>query len=121
MILESASGPLIYRQRAQLVEDSYGDMIASWDSPEETLLRKAQVQYDKLMRTKETDVADGDTASTHGHLYYYSGPIDIAMTDRIRYGSEVWRIDGVAATRQSLGSGTYTHAKLIRFTSEETG
>lgn len=118
MILEAANGPLVYRQRARRVADSYGDDVGTWDAPEETLLVRAQVQADKLMRTSETETPSSDESKTQGHLYY-SGKVEILETDRIRYGADVWRVEGMPITRYGLGSGSYTHAKLSRSVSNQ--
>lgn len=97
----------VYRLRAPLTTDSYGDpVVASWEAPERTLIRGAEAQPG---RNSET----GALLVNEARLYIRGG-FPLNPFDRVEWEGAAWEVDGDPATRRSLAMGVYTTANLKR-------
>jgi head-tail adaptor len=112
MIFEAAyqTDPPVFRQRARVTEDSYGDPVESWASPVEVRLLRAIVDAPS---STENEQPDSDRTTADRELYAPGMP-DVHEHDRIRVGSEVWRVDGLPVVHRPLASEPYTVARLVR-------
>jgi hypothetical protein len=100
----------VYRLRAVERADSVGDTVRTWDAPERTRIRGADIQ-------EVASTSDGVTVvrSNNERRLLIDGPRpDLTELDRIEYRGEVWRIDGEPLTKPALAMDTLTVAKLVR-------
>lgn len=104
--------PAVYRLRAGVTTDSYGDPVESWDSPERFLLRGASVQ---TVSTVEDEGTTRHIIRGEKTLHAPGSP-SLTSGDRIEVGGEIWRVDGDPVVRRGLASTVYTTASLERIT-----
>ncbi|RAX48941.1 hypothetical protein DQ353_12540 [Arthrobacter sp. AQ5-05] len=102
--------PPIFRLRASVTTDYYGDTVEDWENPVKAPLKRAQVQ------DVETIADDGFTRRVikGQRLLIVPGAVDLAATDRVEIQGQVWRIEGLPVTRRGLASRVYTRATLTR-------
>lgn len=112
LLTPSPSSPPVYRLRAGLAQDSYGDPVESWDVPERVRLRGASVQ--------DVSVAEGEGVTRRvirrEWTLFAPGAVELTADDRVEYDGDVWRVDGDPATKRGLGSAVYTVCTLTRVT-----
>lgn len=109
-ILLRGNGSPVYRLRAVIGTDSYGDPAESWDGPGRTPIRGARwedvtsVEIDgqvrALIRSERT--------------LFAPGAADLTANDRVEILGEVWRVEGDPVVHRGL-AGTHTTATLRRF------
>lgn len=112
MLLTGKSEQPIYRLRAAIVEDSYGDTSEDWRNPGRVPIRGASAQ------TVSTDETEGVARRVleDERVLYVPRREDLTAEDRIEVDGDVWRIDGDPIVRRGLASAAYTTAKLRRIT-----
>jgi hypothetical protein len=112
MLLSSVTAPPVYRLRAGVAVDSYGDPVESWDAPERVRLKGASVQ--------NVSVIEEEGTARHiirgRKTLYAPGRVDLTAHDRIEAGGEVWKVAGDPVVRAGLASCVYTTAELERVT-----
>lgn len=104
--------PTIYRLRAGVGVDSYGDPVESWDAAERVPLRGATVQ-DQRVGTEEIEGVVRHIIRDEKVLFV-PGAADLTASDRIEVSGEVWRVNGAPNVRAGLASSVYTTATLSR-------
>lgn len=102
--------PSVYRLRAGVTEDSYGDPVESWDVPERVRLKGATVQD---VNAEEVDGATRRLIRGEKVLFA-PGKVDLTENDRIEVSGEVWRVNAPPTIRSGLASTVYTTASLTR-------
>ncbi|WIC90159.1 head-to-tail stopper [Arthrobacter phage VroomVroom] len=110
MLLNDYRLPPVYRLRAGITEDSYGDPVESWDTPDKVRLKRAVVQFDQ-------SAEDEDTARRilrTERVLIVPGVVDLTAEDRIEYKGETWKIQGEPATREGFAQDVYTVAILTQ-------
>lgn len=110
MIFTATRGPKVYRLRAAVGVDSYGDPVEDWDAPVRERLYRAIVQEPT---TEEVDTS-GKRLVTGERVLFSPGALDLTADDRIEVDGEVWRVSGTPKTRQGFAMGVYTSATLTR-------
>lgn len=109
MLLTSYSRPAVLRVRPGEKLDSDGDPIADWgDGASRVRIPGARV----LAPDTDEDEADS-TFSTERRLWA-PGRIDLRAEDRIEVDGLIYRVDGDPVPLESLATGVYTAAKLVR-------
>jgi head-tail adaptor len=111
LLASDPRAPKVYRLRSDVVEDSYGDAVESWEHPLEKLLRGAEIQD---VDSDETETPRASAVSSK-RVLFVPGKADVNADDRIRVGSKIWRVDGDPIVRVGFASGTSTTANLVRF------
>lgn len=110
MLLTPYTLPTVYRLRAGMTVDSYGDPVESWTTPERTPLRGATVQ--------NLSIVEDDGVSRHitrrRKTLYAPGTVDLRKEDRIEADGEIWKVDGDPVIRAGLATTVYTTAELER-------
>jgi hypothetical protein len=110
VLLQTHSGPKLYRLRAAVTHDSYGDEVQDWKNPSRKLLPKARVED---AETVEEDGVVRRVLKGERVLFVYGTP-DITSEDRIEIAGQVWRVNGLPNQRRGLASGAYLTATLTR-------
>ena len=111
MIL-NGRGSAVYRLRQGTAPDSYGDLVASWETPSRVRLPGAQVQD---VSTEEVDGA-ARTIVRGEKVLFVPRVADLVDADRIEADGETWRVEGVPTVRRGFALGVYTTATLHRTT-----
>lgn len=101
--------PVLLRARAAV--DSDGDPVESWTNPQVLQLPHGSQVQDR--DSVEEDGAVKRLTTTTRVLYVPGRPI-VTAKDRVRIGSEVWRVDGEPTVHRGLRGPSYTTAKLSR-------
>lgn len=110
MILSTPYASPVYRLRAGMAEDSYGDPVESWDTPERVRIPGASVQ--------DVSVVEDNGVSRRilrgEKTLYAPGSVDLTKDDRVEVDGEVWQVDGNPERRRGLASSAYTTARLVQ-------
>ena len=110
MILSTPYARPVYRLRAGVTEDSYGDPVESWDTPERVRIPGASVQDVSVVE----DNGVSRRINRGERTLYAPGAIDLTKDDRVEVDGEVWQVDGTPEARRGLASGTFTTARLTQ-------
>jgi len=110
MLLNNYRLPPVYRLRAGITEDSYGDPVESWDVPDKVRLKRAVVQFDQ----SEEDEDTARRVLRTERVLIVPGRADLTAEDRIEYEGEVYKIQGDPAIREGLAQGVYTLAIITQ-------
>ncbi|WGH21358.1 head-to-tail stopper [Arthrobacter phage Emotion] len=110
MLLNNYSLPPVYRLRAGVSEDSYGDPVESWDNPDKVRLKRAVVQHDSSTETETTS----RRLMANERVLLAPGRVDLTAEDRIEYLGESWKVQGDPVTRDGLAQGVYTVAIIAQ-------
>lgn len=112
MLLTLPNSEPVYRLRATVGQDSYGDPVESWDTPQRTRLRGASVQDVSVVEDEGVDrrLVRGE------RVLFVRGAADLTEDDRIEYRAEVWRVAGDPFVKRGLASAVYTVCALERVT-----
>lgn len=109
MLLQQKRPP-VYRLRATMTEDAYGDPVLSWDPPARSLLKGAYIQAVSSIEEESVTrrIMRGEK------LLFVPGVADLTEDDRIEQDSEIWRVNGAPEVRRGLASAAFTTAVLAR-------
>ncbi|USL85082.1 head closure [Arthrobacter phage SWEP2] len=112
MLLSLPTSTPVYRLRATVGQDSYGDPVESWDTPQRTRLRGASVQDVSVVEDEGVDrrLIRGE------RVLFVRDHADVTAEDRIEYRGEVWRVAGDPVVKRGLASPVYTVCALERVT-----
>jgi hypothetical protein len=112
VLLNLTCEPPVYRLRAGVGVDSYGDPVESWDAPDRLILRGATVQD---LSTVE-DEGPAKRVIRGEKVLFAPGLADVRAEDRIEHRGEVWKVNGDPIVKRGLASAPFTFAALDRVT-----
>lgn len=101
--------------RAELIDDLYG-VARDWENARTvyTALR-ASVQPVSYRENETSDLAPDRETGITTYRVYTPGQVDIRVSDRVRYGGQVFEVRGVSLVWPSVtGRNAYTLATIRR-------